>query len=186
MQGGDQALALPHITVPDVAWLDWAVLSRAGFRAAVFDKDNTLTAPFDLSLPPRIAAALSDAASALGGRGALALYSNSAGLQQYDPAGVEAGALEAALGLRVVRHTDKKPAGGVTELAAQLGCALCPGMASFCVECSQHATVARQCWLGSQPHLLFWPHLPHPPCMPVFLSAWLDPVVAPITADSQL
>lgn len=37
-------------------------------------------------------------------------------------AGKEAASLEAALGIHVLRHTDKKPAGGAAELAAHFGC----------------------------------------------------------------
>ncbi len=38
-------------------------------------------------------------------------------------AGKEAAALEAALGIPVLRHADKKPSGGSAELAAHFGCA---------------------------------------------------------------
>jgi phosphatidylglycerophosphatase GEP4 len=66
--------------------VDWAALAAAGFRGAVFDKDNTLTEPYTLDLQPDAAAALRECRAAFGER-ALVLYSNSAGLAQYDPDG---------------------------------------------------------------------------------------------------
>ena len=52
-------LLLPHLTVRDVSCLDWRALAAAGFRAAVFDKDNTLTAPYSLELTAEATAATS-------------------------------------------------------------------------------------------------------------------------------
>ena len=117
-------LLLPHLTVSDVSRLDWRALAAAGFRAAVFDKDNTLTAPYSLELTAEATRALADAAEAFGREGSggesdrssLALLSNSAGLKQYDPEGHEAEALEAALGVAVIRHSSKKPAGDAAAI----------------------------------------------------------------------
>jgi phosphatidylglycerophosphatase GEP4 len=72
-------LALPHASVQDIRWLDWAELRRAGFRGVVFDKDNTLTAPYAPALWPPLAAAFDQCRAAFP-PGALAIYSNSAGL----------------------------------------------------------------------------------------------------------
>lgn len=55
----------------------------------------------------------------------LVLYSNSAGLYQYDPEGVEAEQLESDLGIPVLRHREKKPAGGCGELEDHFGCPAC-------------------------------------------------------------
>ncbi|KAF8061355.1 DTX44 [Scenedesmus sp. PABB004] len=118
---GNQSLALPHVSVPDITWVDWAALRAAGFKLCVFDKDNTLCAPFELAVPGRLAPAFAACRDAFGG--AVCLYSNSAGLAQYDPRGEEAAALEGAFGVAVARHADKKPAGGCAELQAQFGCA---------------------------------------------------------------
>ncbi|KAF8783856.1 hypothetical protein HU200_000298 [Digitaria exilis] len=97
-------LALPHVTVQDIRWLDWAELRRAGFRGVVFDKDNTLTAPYAPALWPPLAAAF-DQCRATFPPGALAIYSNSAGLKEYDPDGVDARAIETAIeGVHVIRH----------------------------------------------------------------------------------
>ena len=126
-------LLLPHLTVPDVSRLDWRALAAAGFKAAVFDKDNTLTAPYSLDLTEEAETALAAAAEAFssgnqgakngdnggensGGKSRLALLSNSAGLRQFDPEGHEAAALEEALGIAVIRHSSKKPAGDAAAI----------------------------------------------------------------------
>lgn len=41
---------------------------------------------------------------------------------RYLHPGSEASALEEALGVAVLRHTEKKPAGGVAEVEAHFGC----------------------------------------------------------------
>ena len=43
---GNETLAMPHLSVPDIRWVDWQAVRRAGFEGAAFDKDNTLTLPF--------------------------------------------------------------------------------------------------------------------------------------------
>uniref|UniRef100_A0A383W3Y3 Phosphatidylglycerophosphatase n=1 Tax=Tetradesmus obliquus TaxID=3088 RepID=A0A383W3Y3_TETOB len=118
--GGNQSLALPHISVPDISWVDWPAVKAAGFKVCIFDKDNTLCEPFALAVPPALLPSFSACRAEFGGN--IVLYSNSAGLQQYDPQGVEAAALEAAFGVQVLRHKDKKPAGGCEELQQQFQC----------------------------------------------------------------
>lgn len=71
-------LALPHVSVQDIRWLDWAELRRAGFRGVVFDKDNTLTAPYAPELWPLLTTSFDQCRAAF--PGAIAVYSNSAGL----------------------------------------------------------------------------------------------------------
>ena len=142
----EPSLAVPHVSVPDIRWIDWKALRTAGFEAVVFDKDNTLTAPFAVGgededededegagtsrrrrtsssasngAHPRVRASL-DEARRVFGADRLALFSNSAGLAQYDREGHEAEAVERALGVRVLRHRLKKPAGGRADLEAAL------------------------------------------------------------------
>lgn len=69
----------------DIRWVDWQALAAAGFRGCVFDKDNTLTEPYELELHPHARDSLERCMAAFGGR--LVLYSNSAGLAQFDPDG---------------------------------------------------------------------------------------------------
>ncbi|XP_078437225.1 haloacid dehalogenase (HAD) superfamily protein isoform X2 [Wolffia australiana] len=114
-------LALPHARVPDIRSIDWRALQQMGFRGVVFDKDNTLTSPYSLSLWPPIAASFADCLSAFPRR--VAVYSNSAGLFQYDPDGLKAMALEESIqGIHVIRHVTKKPAGSVDEIEQFFGC----------------------------------------------------------------
>ncbi|KAF2952795.1 phosphatidylglycerophosphate phosphatase 1, chloroplastic/mitochondrial [Oryza sativa Japonica Group] len=115
-------LALPHVSVQDIRWLDWGELRRAGFRGVVFDKDNTLTAPYAPGLWPPLAAAFDQCRAAFP-PGSLAVYSNSAGLKQYDPDGLEATAIEAVIqGVHVIRHDIKKPGGEAKEIESYFGC----------------------------------------------------------------
>ncbi|CAA7394346.1 unnamed protein product [Spirodela intermedia] len=114
-------LALPQVCVPDIRWIDWRALERLGFRGVVFDKDNTLTSPYSLFLWPPITASLGHCMQAFPGR--VAIYSNSAGLSQYDPDSSKAKALEDSIeGVHVIRHVTKKPAGTVDEIEQYFGC----------------------------------------------------------------
>ncbi|CAA6658166.1 unnamed protein product [Spirodela intermedia] len=55
--------------------------------------------------------------------GRVAIYSNSAGLSQYDPDSSKAKALEDSIeGVHVIRHVTKKPAGTVDEIEQYFGC----------------------------------------------------------------
>ncbi|XP_073004810.1 phosphatidylglycerophosphate phosphatase 1, chloroplastic/mitochondrial isoform X1 [Typha latifolia] len=117
----DPRLALPHLYVPDICWVDWDELRRLGFRGVIFDKDNTLTAPYSLSLWPPLADSLLRCRAAF--PGTMAILSNSAGLYQYDPDGSEARALEDSIeGIHVIRHETKKPAGTAEEIERYFGC----------------------------------------------------------------
>ncbi|KAK8960976.1 hypothetical protein KSP40_PGU021921 [Platanthera guangdongensis] len=96
-------LALPHLSVPDFRWIDWSELERLGFRGVVLDKDNTLTAPYSFSLFPSLSGSLVQCQAVFPAK--VAVFSNSAGLYQYDPDGSEARALEESIGgIHVIRH----------------------------------------------------------------------------------
>jgi phosphatidylglycerophosphatase GEP4 len=110
----NQSLVLPHFQVASLSQIDWMALKQAGFKGCVFDKDNTLTVPYALEIHPEVQEALRQCRIAFGDN--VVLYSNSAGLTQYDPAGDEALMLEKSLGIQVLRHKDKKPAGGPEDL----------------------------------------------------------------------
>lgn len=71
--------ALPHITVPDVSWMDWKALRETEFQGVMFNKDNTLTAPYMQTLWPSLASSLEECKAAFNGRATL--LRNSAGLQ---------------------------------------------------------------------------------------------------------
>lgn len=73
----DPKLALPHISVPDIRYIDWAELRRKGFKGVVFDKDNTITAPYSLTPWPLLESSLERCKSQFGPD--VAVFSNSAG-----------------------------------------------------------------------------------------------------------
>ena len=100
---------LPTIETADIRNIDWAYLyAHHGIRGVMFDKDHTLTLPYAKSLHPYAEEALVEAKRVFGARNVV-LYSNSAGLKQYDPEGLEAAALAGRLGVEVLRHAFKKP-----------------------------------------------------------------------------
>jgi len=119
--GGQKELAMPHVSVPDIRWVDWKGLKAAGFRACVFDKDNTITDPYALTIKPELQESMAECLEVFG-RDQVSLLSNSAGLFQFDPDGKEAEIMEEALGIRVLRHREKKPGGSSHEISQQLGC----------------------------------------------------------------
>ena len=119
--GSKKTLAIPHLEVPDIRWVDWKALKDAGFKACVFDKDNTLTVPYEKRVHPPVASALEECKAVFGSEN-VAVLSNSAGLTQYDPSGEVADELEAALGIGFLRHSSKKPAGNAVALEARFGC----------------------------------------------------------------
>ncbi|KAM7261931.1 hypothetical protein ACFE04_021008 [Oxalis oulophora] len=116
----NQHLALPHLRVPDINYIDWGELQNKGFKGVVFDKDNTITAPYSLKVWPPVNSALDDCKELFGND--IAVYSNSAGLSEYDHNGLKAKALERAIGIKVIRHKLKKPAGTAEEIEKHFGC----------------------------------------------------------------
>ncbi|KAH1034717.1 hypothetical protein GYH30_054911 [Glycine max] len=116
----DPKLAMPHISVPDIRYVDWAELRRKGFKGVVFDKDNTITAPYSLKSWPPLESSLECCKSEFGHD--IAVFSNSAGLHEYDHDGSKARMLEGAIGIKVIRHRVKKPAGTAEEIEKHFGC----------------------------------------------------------------
>ncbi|CAA0808673.1 haloacid dehalogenase (HAD) superfamily protein [Striga hermonthica] len=116
----DKHLVIPHVSVPDIRSVDWAELKNRGFVGVVFDKDNTITAPYSLSLWAPLGPSVEQCKSLFGNN--VAVFSNSAGLYEYDPDGRKATALEDAIGIKVIRHRVKKPAGTAEEIEKHFGC----------------------------------------------------------------
>lgn len=73
----DKHLAIPHVIVPDIRYIDWTELKKRGFQGVVFDKDNTITVPYSLSLWSPLATSIDQCKSLFGNN--IAVYSNSAG-----------------------------------------------------------------------------------------------------------
>lgn len=65
-------------------WVDWKALRNRGFEGVVFDKDNTLTAPYALAVWPALGPSLQECQAIFEGR--VALLSNSAGTSFYSVA----------------------------------------------------------------------------------------------------
>ncbi|KAK6142284.1 hypothetical protein DH2020_022632 [Rehmannia glutinosa] len=112
----DNHLVIPHVTVPDIRYIDWAELKKRGFKGVVFDKDNTITVPYSLSLWEPLESSIEHCKTLFGNN--IAVFSNSAGLSEYDPDGRKARALEDAFGIKGV----KKPAGSAEEIEQHFGC----------------------------------------------------------------
>ena len=84
----DQHLALPHVVVPDIRYIDWGELQARGFKGVVFDKDNTITVPYSLTLWGPLGPSIERCKSVFGND--IAVFSNSAGnfaqtLLHFDP-----------------------------------------------------------------------------------------------------
>ncbi len=102
-------LAIPAERAPSVASIDFARLfHKDDCRFVVFDKDNTLTLPYHDEVVHKNAL---DASIKLFGADHVLLFSNSAGSPD-DVEFAEATALEKRLGIRVLRHKERKPGGG--------------------------------------------------------------------------
>jgi phosphatidylglycerophosphatase GEP4 len=71
-------LLLPKDSFASVSHISWAALRDGGVRAVLFDKDNTLTAPYEATLHPSAASGLQSAISMFGAEN-VAVLSNSAG-----------------------------------------------------------------------------------------------------------
>ena len=84
----------------------------------VFDKDNTLTSPYENEIHPDAARGLQFALEVFG-RDRIAIVSNSAGTKD-DKDYEDAIAIEEALGIKVIRHDEKKP-GGLDEVLKHFG-----------------------------------------------------------------
>ncbi len=105
---------VPHVSVANVSELNYkAMKERAGVKAVVFDKDNTLTAPYGMDIHKDAAKGLESAKEIFGSQN-VAIMSNSAGTKD-DPNYEDATKIEEALGIAVIRHDEKKP-GGLKEV----------------------------------------------------------------------
>ena len=110
------SLMVPHVSVSNVSELDFqAMKDHAGIRAVIFDKDNTLTIPYETKMVhPTAQAGLESAMRVFSSEG-VAILSNSAGTRSEDPEYASAKAIEDSLGIAVIRHVEKKP-GGLSEV----------------------------------------------------------------------
>jgi len=106
------SLIVPHVQVSDISELNYNVLKKY-VDAVVFDKDNTLTAPYENIVHKDAMKGLQSALEVFGSD-RVAILSNSAGTLD-DPKYDDAIEIEKAMGIQVIRHDEKKP-GGLNEV----------------------------------------------------------------------
>lgn len=114
----NKQLAVPHFSVADISKINPKRLRQAGFQGLVFDKDNTLTAPYVNEIHPNICSAFSQYQEEFGDR--ILILSNSAGTgddHNYE----DALEIEKCLGIKVIKHKWKKPA-GIVPVLNHFGC----------------------------------------------------------------
>ena len=113
-----RSLAIPHFSVKDISKISPEKLKEQGFKGLVFDKDNTLTAPYVNEVYHTIIEAFQQYQSIYGNQ--MIIMSNSAGT--LDDKGYEdATQIEKDLGIPVLRHNRKKP-GGINSVLKYFDC----------------------------------------------------------------
>ena len=112
-------LLVPHVAVRNVDELNYDALRAAGVASIIFDKDNTLTAPYVDTAHIDVADSIKRAKDAFGEDNCIVL-SNSAGSGDDAPEYNAAKACEAALGLRVARHPDAQKPQCLVDVVASL------------------------------------------------------------------
>ncbi|KIJ65984.1 hypothetical protein HYDPIDRAFT_181074 [Hydnomerulius pinastri MD-312] len=101
-------VVLPHVVVTDIRQLDFLALRKAGYRGAVFDKDNCLTIPYKDPLVPELQVAWKECREVFG-EGNVLIVSNSAGTK-HDAGEIQAESVSHYLAVPVLRHKSPKPA----------------------------------------------------------------------------
>eukprot|EP01083_Nonionella_stella_P082030 226360_1 len=107
-------IAAPHVHVPTISDVNYqSMRDHCGIKAILFDKDNTITAPYENTIHERAAVGLQNALDVFGHEN-VAILSNSAGTKD-DKDYEDAIQIERDLGINVIRHDEKKP-GGLNEV----------------------------------------------------------------------
>ncbi|KAL7508042.1 hypothetical protein ACHAXN_009032 [Cyclotella atomus] len=107
-------LAAPHVVVSNISEVNYQALrDHCNIKAVIFDKDNTLTAPYVNTIHPLAHPGLQSAVDTFGSHN-VAILSNSAGTLD-DTNHEDARQIEQQLGIPVILHTEKKP-GGLSEV----------------------------------------------------------------------
>jgi len=104
----NQNLMVPHFTVNTITEISPQLLYDQGVRAVVFDKDNTLTAPYINEIFTTLKPVVEQFREVFGEN--MAILSNSAGTKD-DVDYSDANEIESKLGIAVIRHDLKKPEG---------------------------------------------------------------------------
>ncbi|KDQ50894.1 hypothetical protein JAAARDRAFT_164326 [Jaapia argillacea MUCL 33604] len=101
-------LVIPSLIIKDIRQLDFQALRNAGYRGAVFDKDNCLTVPNQDRLVPELEDAWKECRETFG-EGNVLIVSNSAGTTR-DPGLLQAESVTHHLQTPVLLHPSPKPA----------------------------------------------------------------------------
>jgi hypothetical protein len=94
----------PSADPSDVSHVNFAALKSRGFKGIVFDKDNTLTAPYALEYHSSVRVAAEEAIRRFHGN--VLIYSNHAG-SPSDKHHLAAQQIEIELNIPVLRHTEQ-------------------------------------------------------------------------------
>ncbi|KAF9268525.1 hypothetical protein L218DRAFT_852328 [Marasmius fiardii PR-910] len=100
-------IIVPAIAVKDIRQINFHALKEAGYRGAVFDKDNCLTIPHKDTLVPELEVSWKSCRDVFG-QGNVIIVSNSAGTR-LDPGGIQAESVSYHLGAPVIMHSSLKP-----------------------------------------------------------------------------
>lgn len=109
----NKSLAIPHFSVKDISKISPEKLKEQGFKGLIFDKDNTLTAPYVNEIYPTILEAFQHYQQVYENN--IVIMSNSAGTlddKNYEAANQ----IEKELRITVLRHNRKKPGGIISVL----------------------------------------------------------------------
>ncbi|EKM81170.1 hypothetical protein AGABI1DRAFT_72020 [Agaricus bisporus var. burnettii JB137-S8] len=100
-------IVIPNVIIKDIRHLDFAALRKAGYRGAIFDKDNCLTVPYEDTLVPELESAWTECHKTFG-KGNVIIVSNSAGTHT-DPGGIQSESVSHHLQVPVLYHKSFKP-----------------------------------------------------------------------------
>eukprot|EP00026_Physarum_polycephalum_P015134 Phypoly_transcript_15756.p1 GENE.Phypoly_transcript_15756~~Phypoly_transcript_15756.p1 ORF type:complete len:217 (+),score=26.30 Phypoly_transcript_15756:80-730(+) len=115
----NKSLVIPHFSTRDISYISFTNLKKAGIKGIVFDKDNTLTAPYAPQIYPTLQTAYESCLETFGPN-RVCIFSNSAGSSD-DKDFLEAEKISRDLRVHVIRHVEKKP-GGAEDVLAYLKC----------------------------------------------------------------
>ncbi len=110
--------AIPHFQVKTIADISPKYLWEQGIRAVIFDKDNTITAPYVNEIYPTLQDVVLKFQHIFGD--SMKILSNSAGTND-DKDFKDAEQIEKQLGISVIRHSQKKPL-GIEAVLKQFSC----------------------------------------------------------------
>ena len=142
------SLLVPHATVDTISHISYQTLKdQCGIQAVIFDKDNTITAPYALETHEKAHYGLQQAVQVFGTDN-VAIVSNSAGTLD-DADYQDALQIEQSLGIAVIRHDEKKP-GGLQEVLNHFNHKKHDNSNSTSETTSQQLTPSQLCMVGDR------------------------------------